>query len=206
FGKKYMPYAPMEITATYLLNFSASMLGQILVDHALSYALTATANVLAVYLQHFWKTVKKVPNANETIRFMLDRKEITYTMDMFCSTLQLPVETPKNPFIASATLEYIQPFINIIGYQGDVDKLSAFFTKNLAQPWQTMFKVFNHCLTLRTSGHDQTKINILQIFHAVVNRVYVYYASLYGETFFTAYNRIKMLSSTLALLNSSLLI
>ncbi|GKF93921.1 hypothetical protein Tco_0283621, partial [Tanacetum coccineum] len=31
--------------------------------------------------------------------------------------------------------------MKIIGYQGDVDKVSAFFMKNLAQPWQTMFKV-----------------------------------------------------------------
>ncbi|GKB64026.1 hypothetical protein Tco_0920212 [Tanacetum coccineum] len=41
-----------------------------------------------------------------------------------------------------------------------------------------MFKVFNHCLTSRTSRHDHTKINILQIFHDVVNRVHVDYATL----------------------------
>ncbi|GKC26204.1 hypothetical protein Tco_1033498, partial [Tanacetum coccineum] len=68
--------------------------------------------------------------------------------------------------------------MNIVGYQGVVDKVSAFFTKNLAQPWQTMFKVFNQCLTTRTSGHDQTKINILQLFYVVVNRTNVDYASL----------------------------
>ncbi|GJZ75177.1 hypothetical protein Tco_0639642 [Tanacetum coccineum] len=42
----------------------------------------------------------------------------------------------------------------------------------------TMFKVFNRCLTSRTSSHDQTKINILQIFHDVINRVHVDFASL----------------------------
>ncbi|GJW31723.1 hypothetical protein Tco_0051755 [Tanacetum coccineum] len=30
-----------------------------------------------------------------------------------------------------------------VGYQGVVDKVNAFYTKFLAQPWQTMFKVFN---------------------------------------------------------------
>ncbi|GJS59320.1 hypothetical protein Tco_0654104 [Tanacetum coccineum] len=65
-----------------------------------------------------------------------------------------------------------------IGYQGVVDKVSAFYTKFLAQPWQTMFKVFNCCLTTRTSGHDQTKINILQLFHVVVNHKNVDYAAL----------------------------
>ncbi|GKA51181.1 hypothetical protein Tco_0744377 [Tanacetum coccineum] len=32
--------------------------------------------------------------------------------------------------------------VDMVGYQGVVDKVSAFFTKNLAQPWQTMFKDF----------------------------------------------------------------
>ncbi|GJY62982.1 hypothetical protein Tco_0464442 [Tanacetum coccineum] len=41
-----------------------------------------------------------------------------------------------------------------------------------------MFKVFDCCLTTRTSGHDQTKINILQLFHAVVNRTNVDYVAL----------------------------
>ncbi|GKA55918.1 ribonuclease H-like domain-containing protein [Tanacetum coccineum] len=59
-----------------------------------------------------------------------------------------------------------------------INKVSAFYTKNLAQPWQTMFKVFNRCLTTRTSRHDQTKINILQLFHAVINRINVDYAAL----------------------------
>ncbi|GJW00414.1 hypothetical protein Tco_1555665 [Tanacetum coccineum] len=134
----------------------SEIVGQIMIDHALSYALTATVDVPAVYIQQFWKSVKQVPNANDTIHLTIDRETITYTMDMFHDTLKLP----------------------IVGYQGDVDKVSAFFTKNLAQPWKTMFKVFNRCLTSRTSGHDKTKINILEIFHVVINRVHVDYAAL----------------------------
>ncbi|GKB93000.1 hypothetical protein Tco_0979137 [Tanacetum coccineum] len=41
-----------------------------------------------------------------------------------------------------------------------------------------MFKVFNRCLTARTSGHDQTKINILQMFHVVINCINFDYAAL----------------------------
>ncbi|GKF70859.1 hypothetical protein Tco_0203916, partial [Tanacetum coccineum] len=107
----------------------------------------------------------------------MEKKEITYTVDSFRSTLDLPVETTENPFSAPATMKFIQPFLKIVRYQGDVDKVSAFVLKFLAQPWQTMFKVFNRCLTSRTSD-DQTKINILQIFHVVVNRIHVDYADL----------------------------
>ncbi|GJX32103.1 hypothetical protein Tco_0241958 [Tanacetum coccineum] len=41
-----------------------------------------------------------------------------------------------------------------------------------------MFKVFNRCLTTRTSGHNQTKINILQMFHVVINQTNVDYVAL----------------------------
>ncbi|GJT80768.1 hypothetical protein Tco_1055110 [Tanacetum coccineum] len=120
---------------------------QLLLDHPLSYALTATDDVPVVYLQQFWRMVAKVTNTKDTIKFMQDTQQITYIVDM-------------------------------VGYQGVVDKVSAFYTKYLAQPWQTMFKVFNRCLTTRTSGHDQTKINILHLFHDVVNNSNVDYAAL----------------------------
>ncbi|GKC48335.1 hypothetical protein Tco_1066057, partial [Tanacetum coccineum] len=136
---------------------------KILLDHPLSYALTATADVLVVYLQQFWRTVSKVPDTEDTIKFMLDTKKFTYTVDMFRDTLHLPVETLENSFVAPVNIQTIEAFMNRVSYQGVVDKVSAFYTKNLAQPWQTMFKVFNRCLTTRTSGHDQTKIIILQL-------------------------------------------
>ncbi|GJS59740.1 hypothetical protein Tco_0654524 [Tanacetum coccineum] len=153
-----------------LMNISSTMrkkfhVGLILLDYCLSHALTATADVPIVYLQQFWRTVSKVPDTEDTIKFMLDTQQFIYTTDMFRDTLYLPVETLENPFVAPANIHTIEAFMNIVGYQGVVDKVSAFFTKNLAQPWQTMFKVFNRYLTTRTSGHDQTKINILQLFH-----------------------------------------
>nr|GEW72335.1 hypothetical protein [Tanacetum cinerariifolium] len=52
----------------------------------------------------------------------MDKKKITYTVDMFRSTLKLPVETLENSFIAPATPKFIHPFLKIVGYQGNVDK------------------------------------------------------------------------------------
>ncbi|GJY72123.1 integrase, catalytic region, zinc finger, CCHC-type containing protein, partial [Tanacetum coccineum] len=152
--------------------------GKILLDHPLSYDLTATADVPVVHLQPFWRTVSKVPGPEDTIKFMLNTQDFIYTMDMLRDILHLPMETPKNPFVAPVNIETIDVFMNKVGCQGVVDKVSAFYTKNLAQPWQTMFKVFNRCLTTRIFGHDQTKINILQLFHAMINRKNVDYAAL----------------------------
>ncbi|GJX69433.1 hypothetical protein Tco_0305160 [Tanacetum coccineum] len=60
-----------------------------------SSVLTATADVLDINIQQFWKTVKQVPNANDTIRFMVDKKEIIYTLDMFHAALKLPTKTAE---------------------------------------------------------------------------------------------------------------
>ncbi|GJZ01755.1 hypothetical protein Tco_0519716 [Tanacetum coccineum] len=116
------------------------IVGQILHDHPLSYALTATADVLVVYLQQFWKTVSKVLDIKDTIKFKLDTQDITYTIDMFCDTLHLPMETLNKPFIAPVNIKVIESFMQTVGYQGVVNKVSALYTKFLAQPWQTMFK------------------------------------------------------------------
>nr|GEU45246.1 putative RNA-directed DNA polymerase, eukaryota, reverse transcriptase zinc-binding domain protein [Tanacetum cinerariifolium] len=124
------------------------IVGKILLDHPLSYALTATTDVPAVYLQQFWKTVTKIPDTDYTIIFKLDSEEIVYTIDMFRNTLHLLMETPENSFVVPANIEIIESLMNKVGYQ----------------------------------GHDHTKINILQLFHDVVNHTNVDYAALLWST------------------------
>nr|GEU37566.1 hypothetical protein [Tanacetum cinerariifolium] len=97
---------------------------------------------------------------------------------MFQDILNLQVETPDNPFVTPVNVKTIKAFMNRVGYQGVVDKVSAFYMNSLAQSWHTILKVFNRFFTTRTSGHDQTKINILLIFHAVSNRTNDDYAAL----------------------------
>ncbi|GKA92682.1 hypothetical protein Tco_0814607 [Tanacetum coccineum] len=90
--------------------------------------------------QSIRRCISKVPDTKDTIKFKLDTQEITYTVDMFCDTLKLPVETPDNPFIVPVNIKVIESFMQMVGYQGVIDKVSAFYMKFLAQPWQTMFK------------------------------------------------------------------
>ncbi|GJZ58050.1 retrovirus-related pol polyprotein from transposon TNT 1-94 [Tanacetum coccineum] len=133
------------------------IVGQILLDHPLCYALTATTDVPAMYLQQFWKTDGKVPNTKDTIIFKLDIQEIVYTVDMFRATLKFQVETPDNPFVSPVTIEIIESFMNRVGYQGVVDKVSAFYTKLLAQPWQTIIEPESHKKHPEEVSHDDEK-------------------------------------------------
>ncbi|GJW91143.1 hypothetical protein Tco_0168696, partial [Tanacetum coccineum] len=68
------------------------------------------------------RTVSKVPNTKDTIKFLLDTKKFVYTMDMFRDTHQLLVETPENLFVTPANIHTIEAFMNRVGYQGVVDK------------------------------------------------------------------------------------
>nr|GFB35682.1 hypothetical protein [Tanacetum cinerariifolium] len=92
------------------------IVGKILL-HLLSYALAATPDIPVVYLQQFWRTVSKVPDTEDTIKFMLDTEEFTYTVDMFRVTLHLLVETPENLFITTGNIQPIEAFKNMVGYQ-----------------------------------------------------------------------------------------
>ncbi|GKB02593.1 hypothetical protein Tco_0830682 [Tanacetum coccineum] len=48
-------------------------------------------------------------------------------MDMFRVTLKLLVETVEQPFIPPANFDYIWPFLKILGYQGPLQRVIAFF-------------------------------------------------------------------------------
>ncbi|GKB33102.1 hypothetical protein Tco_0872503 [Tanacetum coccineum] len=50
------------------------------------------------------RTVSKVPDTEDTIKFLLDTQQFIYAMDMFRDTLHLPVETPDTPFVTPANI------------------------------------------------------------------------------------------------------
>nr|GEY40695.1 hypothetical protein [Tanacetum cinerariifolium] len=47
----------------------------------------------------------------------------------------------NNYAMLQINIEIIESFMHTVGYQGVVDKVSDFYRKYLAQPWQTMFKL-----------------------------------------------------------------
>ncbi|GKA98233.1 hypothetical protein Tco_0826170, partial [Tanacetum coccineum] len=92
-------------------SHECKIVGLILLDHCLSYALTATVDVHVVYLQQFWRTVSNVPDTEDTIKFMLDTQQFIYTVDMIRANLHLPVETLENPFVTPANIHTIEAFM-----------------------------------------------------------------------------------------------
>ncbi|GKD21499.1 hypothetical protein Tco_1223202 [Tanacetum coccineum] len=77
-------------------------------------------------------------NIEDTIKFLLDTEQFIYTIDMFRDTIQLPVETPENPFVAPANIHTIEAFMNIVGYQGVVDKKFPNIPKRIEEDYHSI--------------------------------------------------------------------
>nr|GEW17152.1 ribonuclease H [Tanacetum cinerariifolium] len=73
------------------------------------------------------------------------------------------VETPDNPFIAPVNIKIIQSFMQRVGYQGVFDKVSAFYMKFLAQPWQTMYKKYPSISLRLEEDYHSIKDDILLV-------------------------------------------
>ncbi|GKC85518.1 hypothetical protein Tco_1141235 [Tanacetum coccineum] len=125
------------------------MISEILKKRPLKDALTLYAPSPTIYLQQFWYTVHKVQDEKEVIIFKTEPRRLTSLLILFS-----------------------------IGYVGQLEFVTKFLVKNLPQPWQTLFKVLNRCTTSKMMGFDQSKINTLQIFYAIVNQHNVDFAQL----------------------------
>ncbi|GJT93894.1 hypothetical protein Tco_1082739 [Tanacetum coccineum] len=98
----------------------------------------------------------RLSRSDEVLKLKNFKKDAALKFFKVDKSRKLPVETLDNPFVAPVNIETIEAFMN---------------------------KVFNRCLTPRTSGHDQTNINILQLFHAMINRTNIDYAALLWQNF-----------------------
>ncbi|GJW32032.1 retrovirus-related pol polyprotein from transposon TNT 1-94 [Tanacetum coccineum] len=85
-------------------------------------ASTAATTLSRRYKMKYLSESYEVPDTEDTIRFKLDTQDIMYAVDMFRDTIQPPVETPDNPFVAPVNIEIIESFMHTVGYQGVVDK------------------------------------------------------------------------------------
>ncbi|GKB26150.1 hypothetical protein Tco_0865551 [Tanacetum coccineum] len=116
-----------------------------------------------------------VDDEKYAIRFKIDQQEVDLTLDTFRTILQLPQVTTEKPFAQPAEFITIEKFLKIVGYEGGVTYATKFLIKHLTQPWETLFKLLNRYTTTRLMRLDQTKINTLQMFHALVNNHHVDY-------------------------------
>ncbi|GJZ03600.1 hypothetical protein Tco_0536875 [Tanacetum coccineum] len=100
---------------------------------------------------------------------MLDKKELSLTLDDFRTIFHLPQATDNNhdSFVPPPSFLDMVPFYkNELGFTMEQKTSSSFKTTGLLQPWQTLCKIFFKCLTTRVTGWDQPLLQIMQMMRA----------------------------------------
>ncbi|GJX88354.1 hypothetical protein Tco_0340368 [Tanacetum coccineum] len=95
---------------------------------------------------------------------MLDRKDLTLSLDDFRTIFHLPQATDNNhtSFVPPPSFSDMIPFYKQhLGFTMELKMTSSFKITGLLQPWQTLCKIFSKCLTTRVTGWDQPPLQIM---------------------------------------------
>ncbi|GJS20679.1 hypothetical protein Tco_0449311 [Tanacetum coccineum] len=161
----------------------SKILTNIIKNHPLPFSIAASSSVPWIYMAQFWHTLKE-DRSKYRLSFMLDKKELTLTLDDFRQIFHLLQATANNhnSFVPPPLFSDMVPFYKqVLGFTMELKTQSNFKTTGLLQPWQTLCKIFSKCLTTRVTGWDQPSLQIMKMLHYFVNNIHVDYAELLWE-------------------------
>ncbi|GJT37468.1 hypothetical protein Tco_0937333 [Tanacetum coccineum] len=161
----------------------SKILTNIIKNHPLRFSIAASSFVPWIYMAQFWHTLKE-DGSKYRLKFMLDKKELSLTLDDFRTIFHLPQanDNNHNSFVPPPSFSNMVPFYKQqLGFTMELKTSSSFKTTGLLQPWQTLCKIFSKCLTTRVTGWDQPPLQIMQMMYCFVNNIHVDYAELLWE-------------------------
>nr|GEX21476.1 hypothetical protein [Tanacetum cinerariifolium] len=100
-------------------------------------------------MAQFWHTLKE-DGSKYRLKFMLDKKELSFTLDDFRTIFHLPQATNNNHdsfVLPPSFFDMIIFYKNHLGFTMELKTPLSFKTTGLLQPWKTLCKIFSKCLT-----------------------------------------------------------
>ncbi|GJR40806.1 hypothetical protein Tco_1216490 [Tanacetum coccineum] len=108
-------------------------------DHPLRFNIAASSSVPWIYMAQFWHMLKE-DGSKYRLTFMLDKKELSLTLDDFKIIFYLPQATDNNhdSFVPLPSFLDMVPFYkNELGFTMELKTSSSFKTTGLLQPWRS---------------------------------------------------------------------
>ncbi|GJR22743.1 retrovirus-related pol polyprotein from transposon TNT 1-94 [Tanacetum coccineum] len=120
-------------------------------------AFTASSAIPAIYIQQFWDTIRydKIVGG---YKCQLDEQWFDLSKDTLRDALQITPVDRNNAFSSPPTPDALIKFVNDLGYPKVVRHLSDVMTNDMFQPWRALTTIINLCLTGKTSGFDETRV------------------------------------------------
>ncbi|GJW97030.1 hypothetical protein Tco_0178838 [Tanacetum coccineum] len=144
-------------------------------------AFTASANVPAIYLQQFWKTMSYNEKTG-VYSCQVDEQWFDLSADLLRKALAITPVNPAQPFELPPSGNTVIDFVNELGYPEPVEIVSNIRVNYVYQPWRAILSLINQCLTGKTSGSDKPRHPVLQMLWGIVTQNYVN-AELIWEVF-----------------------
>ncbi|GJR20945.1 hypothetical protein Tco_0969472 [Tanacetum coccineum] len=122
----------------------SKILVNILQNHPLRFSIAASSSLSWIYLGQFWHTLKE-DGSKYRLKFILDKKELTLTLDEFRTIFHLPQATYNNHdhfVLAIKFSEMVLFYLNDMSFTLELRSSSNFKITSLMQPWQTLCKMF----------------------------------------------------------------
>ncbi|GJY80435.1 hypothetical protein Tco_0493186 [Tanacetum coccineum] len=140
-------------------------------------AFTASANVPAIYLQQFWKTMSYNEKTG-VYSCQVDEQWFELSADLLRKALAITPVNPTHPFELPPSGDTVIDFVNELGYPEPVEIVSSIRVNYVYQPWRAILSLLNQCLTGKTSGSDKPRHPVLQMLWGIVTQTNVDHAEL----------------------------
>ncbi|GJR66741.1 retrovirus-related pol polyprotein from transposon TNT 1-94 [Tanacetum coccineum] len=123
----------------------SKILTNIIKNHPLRFSIAASSSVPWIHMAQFWHTLKE-DGSKYRFKFMLDKKELSLTLDDFRTIFYLlhVNDNNHNSFVPPLSFSDMVPFYKQqLGFTIELKTSSSFKTIGLLQPWQTLCKIFS---------------------------------------------------------------
>ncbi|GKC56941.1 hypothetical protein Tco_1084539 [Tanacetum coccineum] len=119
-------------------------------------AFTIYADVLEIFMQQFWYSIKKVQGI-DSYEFLLANKKCVVNADVFRMILDICPRVEGVNFIDVPDDDTTLAFLIKLGYKGPLYKHTNMFVDHMHQPWRTLAAIINKYLSGKTASNDKLR-------------------------------------------------
>ncbi|GJR44224.1 hypothetical protein Tco_1312327 [Tanacetum coccineum] len=125
-------------------------------------AFTISVDVLEIFMQQFWYSIKKV-QGTDSYEFLLANKKCVVNADVFRMILDICLRVEGVNFTDVPDDDTTLTFLIKLGYKGPMYKHTNMFVDHMHQPWRTLTAIINKCLSRKTASNDKLRKSIIDI-------------------------------------------
>ncbi|GJU10998.1 hypothetical protein Tco_1133394 [Tanacetum coccineum] len=135
---------------------------------------TISAEVLGIFMQQFWYTIRKVKGTKSYV-FYLANKKCVVDAEVFRKILDFGLRVQEVEFTKISNDESTLTFLIDLGYKGPLYKYHIMFVDHMHQRWRTLAAVINKCLFGKSESNDRLRKSMIDILQGMFHRENVDY-------------------------------